>query len=464
MKPLNSNMFRLILIAMFSLVVSIPSVFADGSETLGPVSIGIDPGTSIVVAGTGMSQNNSGEIEVDLPLGADMKQVLLYWQGFTDGNGPTSDQNKITVNGTPITAGLPIGMVVDKSYCYREDITDITVVNSGAIKIMVEDMGFNGVNNGAGILVIFDDGSDLAAIDIRDGYDYAWIGAALPVKQETVPQTFTFSPAPFDRTANLSMLFSAVAGTASTGGFRPTIIRITVGGVITIESNLLDSNDGEELDSVNLLVDIPAGATEMTVQSFSEGINPPEPGKEGEPASFVWIAAGFSIVPPPPEGGEGCTPGYWKQEHHFGAWKSYTPDMPFSAVFEDAFPGMTLLEVLKQGGGGLKALGRHSVAALLNASSCNTKYDLTVPEVIDLFNDLHPGSKSGYNSLKDFFQGFNEQGCPLGNNFEGSNEQDCTYGNNLEQVEASGDNSRASLGIGSSDNGSSSCFISTLKH
>ena len=39
------------------------------------------------------------------------------------------------------------------------------------------------------------------------------------------------------------------------------------------------------------------------------------------------------------------------------------------AGFDDAFPGMTLLEVLSQGGGGLNALGRHTVAALLNAAS-----------------------------------------------------------------------------------------------
>ncbi len=40
----------------------------------------------------------------------------------------------------------------------------------------------------------------------------------------------------------------------------------------------------------------------------------------------------------------------------------------FSDHFDYAFPGMTLLDVLWQGGGGLKALGRHTVAALLHAT------------------------------------------------------------------------------------------------
>lgn len=113
-------------------------------------------------------------------------------------------------------------------------------------------------------------------------------------------------------------------------------------------------------------------------------------------------------------GGEGCTPGYWKQPHHFDSWPlPYTPDTLFCDVFECAFPGMTLLQVLRQGGGGLNALGRHTVAALLNAASGGVDYDLFPGEVISEFNAVYPGSRGAYNALKDRFEGFNEQGCPL---------------------------------------------------
>jgi hypothetical protein len=112
------------------------------------------------------------------------------------------------------------------------------------------------------------------------------------------------------------------------------------------------------------------------------------------------------------EGGQGCTPGYWKQGHHFDSWTSpYTPETLFSDVFENAFPGKTLLEVLGQGGGHLIALGRHTVAALLNAASPDVSYDLTVQEVIDMFNAVFPGGD--YEDLKDQFEDFNEQGCLL---------------------------------------------------
>ena len=118
--------------------------------------------------------------------------------------------------------------------------------------------------------------------------------------------------------------------------------------------------------------------------------------------------------------GEGCTSGYWKQEHHFDSWPaSYAPGTvaeggtPFADVFEDAFPNQSLSQVLRNGGGGLKALGRHSVAALLNAASSEVSYDLTSFDVVDMFDQTHPGTKRAYNTLKNNFESFNEQGCPL---------------------------------------------------
>jgi hypothetical protein len=116
--------------------------------------------------------------------------------------------------------------------------------------------------------------------------------------------------------------------------------------------------------------------------------------------------------PPPPEGGQGCTPGYWKQSHHFDSWPApYTPTTLFSAVFENAFPGRTLHDVLSQGGGGLTALGRHTVAALLSAASPGVNYDLSAADVISQFNAVFPGGN--YAGLHNTLALLNEQGCPL---------------------------------------------------
>jgi hypothetical protein len=116
--------------------------------------------------------------------------------------------------------------------------------------------------------------------------------------------------------------------------------------------------------------------------------------------------------PPPPGGGEGCTPGYWKQTQHFDSWTApYTPDTDFDDVFDDAFGELSLLEVMNLGGGGLNALGRHVVAALLNAASADVDYDLSVAQVIAAFNAVYPGGD--YEALKNQLQGFNEQVCPI---------------------------------------------------
>jgi hypothetical protein len=121
------------------------------------------------------------------------------------------------------------------------------------------------------------------------------------------------------------------------------------------------------------------------------------------------MTAGVLTYPSTP-GSQGCTPGYWKQSQHFDSWVGYSPNQQFSSVFEDAFPGMTLLQVLQQGGGGLKALGRHTVAALLDASS-NIDYGLEPAQVIQSFNDVFPGGD--YEGQKDLFANRNERACPL---------------------------------------------------
>lgn len=113
------------------------------------------------------------------------------------------------------------------------------------------------------------------------------------------------------------------------------------------------------------------------------------------------------------QGGEGCTPGYWKQEHHFDSWTGYNPTDTYCSVF-GVGPCITLLEALEAKGGGEYALQRHSVAALLNAASADVSYDVFVADLISAVQDAYAdGSKQAFNSLKDELEGFNEQNCPL---------------------------------------------------
>lgn len=168
---------------------------------------------------------------------------------------------------------------------------------------------------------------------------------------------------------------------------------------------------GEECDDGNRTGGDGCSAS-CTVESYcgDGNVDPGEQCDDGNNADGDGCSATCTIE----FGGQGCTPGYWKQSQHFFAWTApYAPTTPFSAVFENAFPGKTLLDVLKLGGGGLNALGRHTVAALLNAASSDVDYDRSVAKVIAMFNEVYPSSNSEYEQVKNVFNFFNEQGCPL---------------------------------------------------
>ncbi|MGA9117560.1 MAG: SdrD B-like domain-containing protein [Bacteroidota bacterium] len=522
---------RLFLVPAFLAVQAAPAL-ADGTEALGAPLIPVAAGSGIVMEGVGLATAQPGVINLQVPAGAVVKQVLLYWEGQSSSPAPDST---ITVNGTEVTGtriGGPTlfyyaGGIPHYTSTLRADITALNAVSPGVNAVSVGGLTFNRVSNGAGILVIYDNGPE-AQIRLVDGNDCAYRFFAPPLNT-TAERTFAFDPAPVDRTAPLAMFFSSVQGTASTGGpQRPNRISITVGGVTTNYDDVLNSNDGEEWDTWTVDLTIPAGAAALTVQAISgpggdQDPNTPDP----RPASFTWMSTSLAVpipctgligdfvwkdadcdglqepgepgiagvtvklldgtgaviattvttgdgaylftglcagtygvmvdastLPPgyiptacsnapgipgnsncspspvvladyqadrtidfgycEPQGGEGCTPGYWKQSQHFSSWPApFTPGTPFSAVFENAFPGRTLLQVLKLGGGGLNALGRHTVAALLNSASAGVSYTLTPSAVIAMFNGVYPGGGTAYETLKDVFEDYNEQGCPL---------------------------------------------------
>jgi hypothetical protein len=124
----------------------------------------------------------------------------------------------------------------------------------------------------------------------------------------------------------------------------------------------------------------------------------------------------------PKKGGEGCTPGFWKQDQHFDSWVGFAPTDSFEEVFgvddvtlraggQNTIDNPTLLDALNATGGGVNALARHAVAALLNASNPDVSFDLTPEEVIALVQEAF--ATGDFERIKDILAAFNEQGCPL---------------------------------------------------
>lgn len=292
-------MHKSIFLAIFSLSLC-ATALADGTETLGTPSIPISSGTGTVAAGIGLEDSQPGTIVIDIPAGAIVQQVLLYWGGDNAVVADFSPTDTIQVAGNPVEGQFIggntryIGGYV--TLTYRADITSLGLVGQGLNTFSVGGLDFTSQQNGAGIIVIFDDGSQASQIDVRDGNDFAFIGFSSPLNA-TVAQTFDFTPANSDRVGIVDLFVGSVADDTGVLGFRPSSFEVTVGGVTSVFSDQLNSNDGRYWDTVNLVVTIPAGADSLTTQIFSRDDGVFAPGNL--PASLVWHAAGFAAVTPP---------------------------------------------------------------------------------------------------------------------------------------------------------------------
>jgi len=133
-----------------------------------------------------------------------------------------------------------------------------------------------------------------------------------------------------------------------------------------------------------------------------------------------------------PLGGQGCTPGYWKQPQHFQSWTGYVPTQLISSVFNvpSIFPdgtdgsslsGSTLLAGLAfQGGstlnGSAQILLRAAIAGLLNANNPNVAYPMTTAQIVTSVNAaLNSGSRNTMLNLASSIDNANngQGGCPL---------------------------------------------------
>ena len=259
---------------------------ADGTETLGPPSIAIGSGTGVSVGGVGLA-GGAATLNVTVPAGASVVQVLVYWSG----EYKNIDDDSLTIDGTPITGSLiggPRNFFSNVLFTtYRADVTGVVSVVPGLNSYLVDDLDYDVDNHGIGMVVIFDDGSVTSEIEIRDGQDLAFVNFNPPL-DTTVKQTYNFAPAGVSRDAIVSMLFGSVGGLPPS---RPSAIEFSVdGNLVVTRTNALASFEGDFWDVFFQTITIPAGATSLSVQAFSRS-----DGTADLPASFNWIAAALNV-------------------------------------------------------------------------------------------------------------------------------------------------------------------------
>ena len=303
-RGIQLNNYRLATLATaLALITSTGQTYADGTEDLGAPNIPIALGSDMIAAGTGLKNaSNTGSIDIDVPAGVSVEQVLLYWEGrFNDVSGKDGpgaidamSVNGINVVGVRIGGGTGPGSLdlPNVSSAYRADITDITGLEllPGVLSTynLIANLSFPNYYDGASILAILDDGSN-AILNIRDGSDYAFCSAPAPVgNEQTMVQDFVFNPSTQDRTAVLLLMAGDVKDQ------RPNEIVIEVDGVkISVSPDAFTSSDGDQWDTIELSFSVPAGSSSISAQMLS--IQP-----EPQPlcASLVWVVGALKLNAP----------------------------------------------------------------------------------------------------------------------------------------------------------------------
>ena len=248
-------------------------------------------GSNIVADGIGLDGSTTGAISVDVPGGATITKVLLYWEVWGSNGDPSTVDVTVGITTKSIT-GEYIGLsTIDtgaQTRSYRADITSEFAFSTGTNTVGI-DVPSGLEFDGASLVIVYDDGSD-GSIEIRDGNDFAFIDFADP-NRLTELQTFAFPSEPEERQATLWFIVGDVEDS------RPTKIAIAVGGIVQDLVNVLGDGgpgrDGPEWDTYSTTVTIPANVTELSLQLFSY-----DDGSGKLPASLVWVMAGLAVPVP----------------------------------------------------------------------------------------------------------------------------------------------------------------------
>jgi hypothetical protein len=224
--------------------------------------------------------------------------------------------------------------------------------------------------------------------------------------------TFTAVPAWSTRSINTTITIDpSMTGGKDWGFYIKNNSNPSTGGCAPPDTDCSDAEGGftaAQFQQFALFAD--AAETKMLVGAEDNRLEllPNGTYEDSDYNDYIW-----SVVPER-VGGQGCSPGYWKNHN---AWPApYTKNTLFSDVFENAFPGKTLQQVISTGGGGLNALGRQTVSALLNAASPGVSFELSPTTVISRFNAAFPGTNAQYDVLKNSFEALtdvNGRICPL---------------------------------------------------
>ena len=365
--------------------------------------------------------------KLTLPDVADIEEVLLQvilkWA-----NEDAVVTFEDAESGGTVLATVPYGAAkefISGNY-FETTLTGAQIPASGEIWARVNAAG----EPSAGDTVAFAPRSFVAFVAYADGTpnvttlggigyaDIFWDKIADEQRVGSYEEVMVFASVPVDRDLVISFALSEVEDDD-----RVAIVEITVGGS-TVFQEVFVVSDEDEVIVRRIVTTLPAGETTVVVKATSPN---PSTGTEGD--SFFLAGVTASVTEPEDDEPFGaCTPGYWRNHAGMGpgpqanAWIGYDPTELFSDVFGrtitialprrvvDSDPSLFL--AVQANGGGVNALARSAVAALLNAAHPDVNYPYSTDQVIAMVQEaIDAKAYGGTATLLDDIN--NKYLCPL---------------------------------------------------
>ncbi len=337
---------------------------------------------------------------------------VIDFEGLAEGQIVNSVSSGNGISGDPVSGSVNVFGFQPRTSDNRAMIFDAEC--NGGCTGGDFDLYFPGFGN---ILILSVDGdsSDPDDSDNPQGYfefDFSGVGSG-----HVTVKSLTIMDVESEEGGGMIVLYDYptlldIVPIPNTGNNASAVIPINVAGVNLIHVSLLGSGaiDNIEFDVEEEPTDTPTPtATEETPTDTPTPTDTEQTPTDTPTPTATMTATSTNT---PTSGGQGCTPGYWKQRQHLDSWMVYSPSDDYETVFGvDASFTLTLLDTLKQGGGKEYALGRHAVAALLNSVNPDVSYFYSSAEVISLVQEAY--ATGNFNDYKDLLQAQNEAGCPL---------------------------------------------------
>lgn len=250
-------------------------------------------------------------------------------------------------------------------------------------------------------------------------------GEVLIIEENDGDGVFVENPDDCVNGGTLTLDFSGVGPLGTVTLEAAKVLDIEAAGVSNIE---LFAPGGASLGVFLLPVTAPPPSGDGGIATVGLG---PTSGVEVMVVTFDTSGAIDDIEFSPDRGGEGCTPGYYKNlRKHLFAWTDagWDPNDPVSSMFSESanapyatLGAADLIDGLSfQGGNSVEEkaeiLLRAGIAAVLNADNPNVSYPFASVEIIDAVNAaLASQNIELILFVATILDGANNGGCPLGN-------------------------------------------------